>query len=61
MEFRNLGLTEEKVSEVGLGTWQFSESWGILDYEVAKKVIAAAIEHEINFIDTAIAYGLCMV
>lgn len=57
MNYRTLGITDEKISEVGLGAWQFSESWGILEYEVAKKIIEAAVTNGVNFIDTAIAYG----
>jgi aryl-alcohol dehydrogenase-like predicted oxidoreductase len=57
MEYRILGSTGEKISEVGLGAWQFSESWGMLDYENAKKIISSAIVNGVNFIDTAIAYG----
>jgi aryl-alcohol dehydrogenase-like predicted oxidoreductase len=57
MEYRILGSTGEKISEVGLGAWQFSESWGMLDYENAKKIISSAMVNGVNFIDTAIAYG----
>jgi len=57
LNYRTLGITDEKISEVGLGAWQFSESWGILEYEVAKKIIEAAVTNGVNFIDTAIAYG----
>ncbi|MCI4396545.1 MAG: aldo/keto reductase [Thermoprotei archaeon] len=57
MEYRILGTTGEKISEVGLGAWQFSESWGMLDYENAKKIISSAMVNGVNFIDTAIAYG----
>jgi aryl-alcohol dehydrogenase-like predicted oxidoreductase len=57
VNYRTLGISGEKISEVGLGAWQFSESWGVLDYEMAKKVISSAIEKGVNFIDTAIAYG----
>jgi len=57
VEYRILGTTGEKISEVGLGAWQFSESWGMLDYENAKKIISSAMVNGVNFIDTAIAYG----
>lgn len=58
MEYRFLGNSGEKITAVGLGAWQFSESWGVLDYELAKKIIETAIDNGINLIDTAIAYGL---
>ncbi|AFL67230.1 aldo/keto reductase [Desulfurococcus amylolyticus] len=57
MEYTTLGWTDEKISRIGLGTWQYSETWGLTDYEVAKKVIGKAIEVGINFFDTAMVYG----
>lgn len=57
MEYRELGWTGIKVSVVGLGAWQFSESWGVLDYELAKKIIERAVSLGINLIDTAAVYG----
>jgi len=57
MEYRYLGNTGEKISAIGLGAWQFSESWGVVDYETVKQVIEEAHLAGINFIDTAIVYG----
>ncbi|MEM0368758.1 MAG: aldo/keto reductase [Desulfurococcaceae archaeon] len=57
MEYTNLGWTDLKISRIGLGTWQFSETWGVVNYESAKAVIAKAIESGINFFDTAMVYG----
>lgn len=57
MEYRELGWTGEKISVVGLGTWQFSEAWGVLDYEVAKKIVEASFNLGVNLIDTAAVYG----
>ncbi|MEM1596820.1 MAG: aldo/keto reductase [Desulfurococcaceae archaeon] len=57
MEYTNLGWTDLKISRIGLGTWQFSEAWGVVNYESAKAVIAKAIESGINFFDTAMVYG----
>ena len=57
IELMEFGWTGEKVSKIGLGIWQFSESWGITDYEVAKSIIQAAFDAGINFIDTAMVYG----
>jgi len=53
----DFGWTGEKVSRVGLGIWQFSESWGVTDYNLAKSIIEAALDSGINFIDTAMVYG----
>lgn len=57
MEYRELGWTGEKISVVGLGAWQFSESWGVLDYELAKKIIQESFNSGVNLIDTAAVYG----
>jgi aryl-alcohol dehydrogenase-like predicted oxidoreductase len=57
MEYRTFQKIKEKISIIGLGTWQYSETWGVLDYNTAKSIIANAIEHGINLIDTAAVYG----
>lgn len=58
LEYVNLGKTKEKISRIGLGTWQFSEAWGVVEYDQAKRIISKAIEIGINFFDTAMVYGL---
>ncbi len=57
MEHTTLGKTKEKISRIGLGAWQFSEAWGLTDYEKAKAVVSRALELGINFFDTAMVYG----
>ncbi|MCE4603328.1 MAG: aldo/keto reductase [Desulfurococcales archaeon] len=57
MEYTTLGTTGVKVSRIGLGAWQFSQTWGLTDYEAAKAIIAKALEQGINLIDTAMVYG----
>ncbi|OYT40401.1 MAG: aldo/keto reductase, partial [Desulfurococcales archaeon ex4484_58] len=57
MEYTELGWTGVKISRIGLGTWQFSEAWGVTDYSLAKKIVEKAIEKGINFFDTAMVYG----
>ncbi len=57
MEKIILGWTGEEVSRMGLGIWQFSETWGVTDYKVAKEIIQTAYEAGINFFDTAMVYG----
>jgi aryl-alcohol dehydrogenase-like predicted oxidoreductase len=57
MEKIILGWTGEEVSRMGLGIWQFSETWGVTDYKVAKEIIRTAYEAGINFFDTAMVYG----
>ncbi|MEM1872971.1 MAG: aldo/keto reductase [Acidilobaceae archaeon] len=57
MEYTLLGTTDLKISRIGLGTWQFSETWGLVDYSKAKAVIEEAVRQGVNFIDTAMVYG----
>lgn len=57
MEYRNFQKISEKISVIGLGTWQYSETWGMLDYNIAKSIIASAVENGVNLIDTAAVYG----
>ncbi|MCE4624912.1 MAG: aldo/keto reductase [Desulfurococcales archaeon] len=57
VEYTMLGQSDIKVSRIGLGAWQFSQAWGVTEYEAAKKVIARALELGVNLIDTAIVYG----
>jgi len=57
VEYTELGSTGIRVSRIGLGAWQFSQSWGLTEYERAKEIIATALELGLNLIDTAIVYG----
>jgi aryl-alcohol dehydrogenase-like predicted oxidoreductase len=52
--YRTLGKSGLRVSPIGLGTNNFG---GRIDTEASRKVIDAAIEHGINFFDTADVYG----
>ena len=54
MEFKSLGRTGLKVSELCLGTMQFG--W-TADEPLSLKVLSAAFEAGINFIDTADVYS----
>jgi aryl-alcohol dehydrogenase-like predicted oxidoreductase len=54
MSFRTLGRSGLRVSPIGLGANNFG---GRIDAEASRKVIDAAIEHGINFFDTADVYG----
>lgn len=66
MEYRTLGRTELRVSEIGLGALEIGRDWGIQiegdfgrpDDAAAIKLVHAAIDAGINFIDTAPAYQL---
>jgi aryl-alcohol dehydrogenase-like predicted oxidoreductase len=54
MEYRNLGRTGLRVSELCLGTMQFG--W-TADQEASNKILSAALDGGINFIDTADIYS----
>jgi len=54
MEYRNLGRTGLKVSELCLGTMQFG--W-TADESLSHKILGAAFDAGINFIDTADVYS----
>ena len=57
MNYRILGKTNFNVSEISLGTWQVGGRWGSgFDPKQAENILHTAIEHGINFIDTADVY-----
>jgi len=57
MNYRTLGKTGFKVSEVSLGTWQVGGKWGSgFDHSLANKILKTAIDEGVNFIDTADVY-----
>ncbi|AHM60230.1 NADP-dependent oxidoreductase domain-containing protein [Flammeovirgaceae bacterium 311] len=58
MEYRQLGKTGFKVSEVSLGTWQVGGRWGDpFNDKTAEHIINTAIDAGVNFIDTADVYS----
>ncbi|MCZ8521184.1 aldo/keto reductase [Paenibacillus caseinilyticus] len=57
MNYRQLGNTELRVSEVSFGTWAIGGSWGRSSDEEALKGLQRAIEEGVNFFDTADVYG----
>ena len=57
MNYRTLGKTGLKVSEIGLGTWQVGGKWGSgFNNKNAESIINQSIDNGINFIDTADVY-----
>jgi aryl-alcohol dehydrogenase-like predicted oxidoreductase len=56
MKNRNLGLTGIKVSQLCLGTMMFG-AWGNPDHEDSIRIIHAALDAGINFVDTADMYS----
>lgn len=57
MNYRNLGNTDLKVSEVSFGTWAIGGSWGQTKDEESLKALNRAMEAGVNFFDTADVYG----
>jgi len=58
MKYRTLGKTGFKVSEISLGTWQVGGKWGSpFSFDTAQNILNKAVDHGINFIDTADVYG----
>ena len=59
MNYRTLGRTGLKVSEVSLGTWAFGSPsiYGAVDAGEAHRAIRGALDAGINFFDTAPLYG----
>jgi aryl-alcohol dehydrogenase-like predicted oxidoreductase len=58
MKKRILGKTGFEISEIGLGTWQVGGKWGDkFNHSNADAILNTAVDHGINFIDTADVYG----
>ena len=58
MNYRILGKTNLKISEISLGTWQAGGKWGDeFSHDNADKILNYAVDSGINFIDTADVYG----
>ncbi|PSR12131.1 MAG: aldo/keto reductase [Bacteroidetes bacterium] len=58
MQYRTLGKTNFNVSAISLGTWQVGGKWGSdFDDQNADKILNLAIDHGVNFIDTADVYS----
>jgi aryl-alcohol dehydrogenase-like predicted oxidoreductase len=57
MNYRALGRTGWKVSEVSFGAWAIGGSWGNVSDADSLAALNKAIDSGINFIDTADVYG----
>ncbi len=55
MNYRRMGRTGLKLSEISIGTWQNFENDG--DYDNGKEILKAALENGVNYIDGAEGYG----
>ncbi|TSB47604.1 aldo/keto reductase [Alkalicoccobacillus porphyridii] len=57
MQYRQLGDTELKVSELSFGTWAIGGSWGQTNDKESLKALETAMDQGVNFFDTADVYG----
>jgi aryl-alcohol dehydrogenase-like predicted oxidoreductase len=57
LEYRSLGETGMRVSEISLGTWAFGSEWGTVSDEESYATLNRAIDLGVNFLDTADVYG----
>lgn len=57
MNYRELGRTGWKVSEVSFGAWAIGSAWGATDDRESIAALHRAIDLGVNFIDTADVYG----
>lgn len=59
MKYRMLGRTGIEISEIGYGAWGIGGvQWRGGDDDEARRALNLAIDQGLNFIDTALAYGL---
>ncbi|MGI2329227.1 aldo/keto reductase [Planococcus sp. YIM B11945] len=57
MNYRQIGKTDLKVSELSFGTWAIGGSWGTTDDQESLRALDYAMDHGVNFFDTADVYG----
>ncbi len=58
VNYRALGSTGYKVSEISFGAWAIGGSWGTVDDSESMAALHQAIDSGVNFIDTADVYGM---
>lgn len=57
MQYRTLGRTGERVSEIGFGAWAIGGGWGSQNEQDSIAALHRALDLGVNFIDTAAGYG----
>jgi aryl-alcohol dehydrogenase-like predicted oxidoreductase len=58
MQLRELGTSGLRISSIGLGSWAIGGwMWGTQDDAASEAAIHAAVDHGVNWIDTAPIYG----
>jgi aryl-alcohol dehydrogenase-like predicted oxidoreductase len=57
MQYRELGRTGWKVSAISFGTWAMGAEWGAVNDQESLAALHCALDHGVNFFDTADVYG----
>ena len=57
MQYRELGRTGFKVSEISFGSWAIGGTWGPVKDDESMAALHKAVELGVNFFDTADVYG----
>ena len=57
MNYRQLGRTPWKISEISFGAWAIGGAWGEVSDDESLAALNQAIDSGINFLDTADVYG----
>jgi len=57
MNYREFSNTGRKVSEIGVGCWQFGGDWGEISDADAISTLQGAVDAGVTFFDTADVYG----
>ena len=57
MNYRTLGRTGWKISEISFGAWAIGGAWGKVDDQESLAALHAALDGGVNFFDTADVYG----
>ena len=57
MQYRELGRTGWKVSTISFGAWAIGGTWGAVSDKESLAALHAALDHGVNFFDTADVYG----
>lgn len=57
MQYRELGRTGWKVSAISFGAWAIGGAWGTVEDKESLAALHRALDHGVNFFDTADVYG----
>lgn len=57
MNYRTLGKTGYKISDISFGAWAIGGTWGEVNDSDSLAALHAAVDAGVNFIDTADVYG----